>query len=54
MFIDAPLIPRRAPEERNVSGDEVSEIRYVSLLWSEENLLGLRSINIRSLRDDGN
>ena len=41
MFIDPAINPtNRAPEERNVCGDEV-EIGYVSLLRSEGNLLEL-------------
>ena len=42
MFIEKAINPRtRAPEERNVSGDERCEIGYISLRWSEENLLEL-------------
>ena len=42
MFKDTPLDPTtRAPGERNVCGDEICEIGYVSLLRSEENLLEL-------------
>ncbi len=44
-------IGNRAPEERNASAMSIWDC--VSLLWSEEHLMGHRSINITALRDDG-
>jgi hypothetical protein len=50
MFIESPLTTIRAPAERNVSG---VGIKHVSLLWSDEDFLGVvLSINISSLRDE--